>query len=91
LEEGKNETFFPQLSETIPASPPHPPGTDYRISIGVEQADSGFLPMIKVQMVFDGEVSERSPSFPLGTDDHLRVSKTINDLLQKHLNMITEN
>jgi 2,4-dienoyl-CoA reductase-like NADH-dependent reductase (Old Yellow Enzyme family) len=89
LEETKNETFFPQLSETIPASPPHPPGTGYRISIGVEQADSGFLPMIKVQMVFDGEVSERSPSFPLGTDDHLRVSKTINDLLQEHLNITT--
>jgi len=46
--------------------------------------------VIKVQMIFHGEVSERSPSFPLGTDDHLRVSKTINDLLQKHLNMITE-
>jgi hypothetical protein len=90
LEESKNETFFPQLSETIPASPPHPPGTNYRISIGIERVDSGFLPVIKVEMIFQGEVSERSPSFPLGTEDHLRVGKTINDLLQKHLNMITE-
>jgi 2,4-dienoyl-CoA reductase-like NADH-dependent reductase (Old Yellow Enzyme family) len=90
LEESKNETFFPQLSETIPASPPHPPGTNYRISIGIERVDSGFLPVIKVQMIFQGEVSERSPSFPLGTEDHLRVGKTINDLLQKHLSIIAE-
>jgi 2,4-dienoyl-CoA reductase-like NADH-dependent reductase (Old Yellow Enzyme family) len=90
LEEGRNETFFPQVSETIPASPPHPPGTSYRISIGIEQVDSSFLPVIKVQMIYHGEVSERSPSFPLGTEDHIRVSKTINDLLQKHSTGITE-
>jgi 2,4-dienoyl-CoA reductase-like NADH-dependent reductase (Old Yellow Enzyme family) len=90
LEEGRNESFFPQLSETIPASPPHPPGTSYRISVGIEQVDSGFLPVVKVQMMYYGEVSERSPSFPLGTEDHIRVSKAINDLLQKHSTVITQ-
>ena len=74
----------------VSASSPPPPGTSYRISIGIERADSAFLPVIKVQMIFDGEVSERSPSFPLGTDDHLRVNKTIEDLLKKHVNIIAE-
>jgi len=90
LEEGKNETFFPQLSEIIPASPPHPPGTRYKISIGIEQVGSSFLPVIKVQMIYHGEVSERSPSFPLGSEDHIRVGKAMNDLLQKHSTIITE-
>jgi 2,4-dienoyl-CoA reductase-like NADH-dependent reductase (Old Yellow Enzyme family) len=90
LDEGKHETFFPQLSEIIPASPPHPSGTSYKISIGIEQVDSNFLPVIKIQMIYHGEVSERSPSFPLGSEDHLKVSKAINDLLQKHSTIITE-
>ncbi len=91
LEEKKEEeTFFPHLSETIPASPPHPPGTGYRISIGIEQVESGFLPVVKVQMSCHGEVSGRSPSFPLGTDDHVRVGKAINDLLRKHAGAVTE-
>ena len=90
MEESKNETFFPQLSEIIPASPPHSLGTSYKISIGIEQLDFNFLPVIKVQMIYHGEVSERSPSFPLGSEDHIRVSKAINDLLQKHSTIITE-
>jgi 2,4-dienoyl-CoA reductase-like NADH-dependent reductase (Old Yellow Enzyme family) len=90
LEEAKSETFFPQLSEIIPASPPHPPGTSYRISIGIEQVASSFLPVIKVQMLYHGEVSERSPSFPLGAEDHIRVGKAIDHLLQQHLTRIAE-
>jgi 2,4-dienoyl-CoA reductase-like NADH-dependent reductase (Old Yellow Enzyme family) len=90
LEAKKNETFFPQLSQTIPASPPHPPGTSYKISIGIEQDGSNFLPAIKVQMVYQGEVSERSLSFPLGTDDHVKVSQAICDLLQRHSGIITD-
>jgi tRNA-dihydrouridine synthase len=88
LEEGPNDTFFPQHSEIIPASPPHPDGTSYRVSIGIEQVDSNFLPVIKIQMLYHGEVSERSPFFPLGTDDPLRVSRAISDLLQKHATII---
>ena len=90
LEEGKNETFFPQLSEIIPASPPFPPQTSYKISIGIEQVDTTFLPVIKVQMICRGEVSESSLSFPLGAEDHIRVSKAINDLQKKHSTIITE-
>jgi 2,4-dienoyl-CoA reductase-like NADH-dependent reductase (Old Yellow Enzyme family) len=77
------ESFFAQVSEEIPASPLHPAGTSYRISIGLEQWESSFIPVVKIQMVRDGEVSEESPSFPLGTEDHARVSKAIADLLDK--------
>jgi 2,4-dienoyl-CoA reductase-like NADH-dependent reductase (Old Yellow Enzyme family) len=83
LEDAKVETFFPQLSEDIPASPPHPAGTSYRISIGLEQWESNFIPVVKIQLVRDGEVSEGGPSFPLGTEDHVKVSKAIADLLDK--------
>jgi 2,4-dienoyl-CoA reductase-like NADH-dependent reductase (Old Yellow Enzyme family) len=83
LEEAAAESFFPQLSEEIPASPPHPAGTSYRISIGLEQWESNFIPVVKIQMVHDGKVSEGSPSFPLGTEDHAKVSKAIADLLDK--------
>jgi len=86
LEEATAETFFPQLSEEIPASPPHPPGTSYRISMGLEQWESNFIPVVKIQMARNGEVSERSPSFPMGTDDHARVLKAIDGLLEKSTN-----
>jgi 2,4-dienoyl-CoA reductase-like NADH-dependent reductase (Old Yellow Enzyme family) len=83
LEEAPAESFFPQVSEEIPASPPHPAGTRYRISIGLEQWDSNFIPVVKIQMVQDGRVCEGSPSFPLGTEDHAKVGKAIADLLDK--------
>jgi 2,4-dienoyl-CoA reductase-like NADH-dependent reductase (Old Yellow Enzyme family) len=83
LEEAAAETFFPQVSEEIPASPPHPAGTSYRISIGLEQRESNFIPVVKIQMVHDGRVSEEGPSFPLGTEDHAKVGKAIADLLDK--------
>jgi 2,4-dienoyl-CoA reductase-like NADH-dependent reductase (Old Yellow Enzyme family) len=83
LEDATADTFFPQLSEEIPASPPHPPGTSYRISVGLEQWESNFIPVVKIQMVHDGEVYEGSPSFPLGTEDHVKVSNAIADLLGK--------
>jgi 2,4-dienoyl-CoA reductase-like NADH-dependent reductase (Old Yellow Enzyme family) len=83
LEDATAESFFPQLSEEVPASPPHPAGTSYRISIGLEQWESNFIPVVKIQMVHDGKVSEGSPSFPLGTEDHVKVSKAIADLLDK--------
>jgi hypothetical protein len=34
-------------------------------------------------MVHDGEVSEGGPSFPLGTEDHAKVSRAIAGLLEK--------
>jgi hypothetical protein len=84
LEPEEAETFFPQLSEIVPASPPHPPGTSYKISIGLEDWALNYIPVIKIQMVSNGQISERSPSFPLGTQDHQKVTQAIADLLEKH-------
>ncbi len=84
LEDQAAETFFPQLSEMLPASPLHPPGTAYKVSIGLEQKESTFLPVIKIQMAHNGKESGEGVSFPLGADDHLRVTKTIASLLEQH-------
>jgi 2,4-dienoyl-CoA reductase-like NADH-dependent reductase (Old Yellow Enzyme family) len=78
------QTFFPQLSEMIPASPPHPPGTCYKVSIGLEELNANYIPVVKVQMIYNDKVSEESPSYPLGTDDHIRVNQTIINLLEQH-------
>jgi 2,4-dienoyl-CoA reductase-like NADH-dependent reductase (Old Yellow Enzyme family) len=83
LEEPKAETFFPQLTKTIPASPPHPPNTNYRISIGLEQVDGIFSPVVKIQMQHNGMVLEQAPYFPLGSDDYERINITIAELLVK--------
>ena len=79
------ESFFPQVSEMVPAGPPHPPGTGYQVSIGLERWDFSFIPVIKVQMVQDGNIVDRAPSFPLGSDDHQKVNKALTDLLAKYL------
>lgn len=83
--EEESQTFFPQLSEVIPASPPHPSGTAYKVSIGLEEWNANYIPAIKVQMVYNDKVFEqRSPSYPLGTDDHIRVNQVILNLLEQH-------
>lgn len=87
VEDGTAETFFAQLSESVPASAPHPPGTAYRISVGLEQSAAGFIPVVKIQMEYNGEVIDRGPSFPLGSKDHLRVTDAITALLDKHAAM----
>ena len=87
LEKNTAEIFFAQLSESIPASAPHPPGTAYRISIGLEQWAAGFIPVVKIHMEYNGEVIDREPSFPLGSHDHLRITETITALLDKHAAM----
>ena len=84
LEPQESVTFFPQLTEVVPASPPHPPGTGYEVSIGLEDWDSSYIPIVKIQMLFNEKASERSLSFPLGTQDHQKVMQTIGDLLDKH-------
>jgi hypothetical protein len=78
------ESFFPQISKTIPASLPHPPGTGYQVSIGLEQWDSSFIPVVKIQMVHAGKIMDRGPSFPLGSEDHRKVNRAIKDLLEKY-------
>ena len=87
LESEAAATFFPQLSEIVPASPPHPPDTCYKISIGLEDWDLNYIPVIKIQMLSNGQVLERSPSFPLGTRDHQNVAQAITDLLEKHAHL----
>jgi 2,4-dienoyl-CoA reductase-like NADH-dependent reductase (Old Yellow Enzyme family) len=78
------ESFFPQISKTVPASRPHPPGTSYQISIGLEQRGSDFIPVVKVQMLEDGKIMDCGPSFPLGSEDHQKVNRAIKDLLEKY-------
>lgn len=78
------ESFFPQLSETVPASRPYPPGTAYQISIGLEQWDSAFIPVIKIQLAREEKIMDRSPSFPLGSEDHQKVHRAIKTLLEKY-------
>ncbi|NIV98139.1 hypothetical protein GWN26_02890 [Candidatus Saccharibacteria bacterium] len=78
------ETFFPQVSKTVPAGTPHPPDTAYHISIGLEQWESGFIPVVKIQMVHEGKIMDRGPSFPLGSEDHQKVNKAICELLEEY-------
>lgn len=67
--------FRPIVEERVPASPPHPANTEYRVAIGTEDWGKGGQPIVeKVQMVYDNEISgRRAPSYPVGTDDELRV------------------
>jgi len=78
------ESFFPQISEILPASRPHPPGTGYQISIGLEQWDTRFVPVVKIQMVHEGKLMDRGPSFPLGSVDYQKVNRAIKGLLEKY-------
>jgi 2,4-dienoyl-CoA reductase-like NADH-dependent reductase (Old Yellow Enzyme family) len=83
LEESNTETFFPQMTEIIPASPPHPPGTHYRISVGLEQVASGFSPVVKIEMEHNGKVLGHPPYFPLASDDFEKVRSTVAKLIEK--------
>ena len=78
------ETFFPEHIETIPAGPPHPPGTSYQIATGLEQWESGFYPVLKIQMVRDDKVILSGPSIPLNADDSDNLIQVIKVLLEKH-------
>lgn len=65
----------------VPASSPHPPNTEYKVSIGEEKWDDQLNKVIKVQMVYDGVIAgRRSPSYPLDSDDFYRVSEAISIL-----------
>ena len=78
------KTFFPLAQKTVyvDASAPHPPNTQYKISIGHETWGNDNHEVVKVQMVYDGAVSgRRSPSYPLGTDDYQRVTNKLQELI----------
>lgn len=86
-----SKTFFPELYELIPASEPYSPGTEYKVSVGLEKWDDKYVPVTKVQMVFDGTISgAKSPSYPLGTEDHLKVARAIDRLVAKKLGSLNE-
>lgn len=87
LEPAKAAAFFPHLSRVVPASLPHPPGTGYKISIGLEEWEASYVPVVKVQMLDDDKTSERSVSFPLGSQDHQKVMQTIHELLEEDANL----
>ena len=79
------KTFYPRITKDIPASYPHPDNTMYRISIGDEDWDGSFVQVVKVQMVYNGNVAGRkSPSYPLGTDDWERVTEEIAKMTEKY-------
>jgi 2,4-dienoyl-CoA reductase-like NADH-dependent reductase (Old Yellow Enzyme family) len=82
-EEPKAETFFPQMTKTTPASPPHPPNTNYRISFGLEQVTVGFSPVVKIEMECNGIILDAPPYYPADSNDYERVSSTIEELLLK--------
>lgn len=76
--------FFPEISVLVPASKPHRKDTYYRVSVGQEEWENGFVSVAKIQMVYDGVVSgRRSPSYPIGSDDHKKVKEAIDRLMQK--------
>lgn len=76
------KVYFPEAAAMVTASPPHPPNTQYRISIGVETWDGENHRVVKVQMVYDGKIAaRRSPSYPVGTNDDIRVAEVIRKLI----------
>lgn len=78
------KTYFPHEGKDIflVASKPHPENTQYKISIGTEAWDDGNHEVVKIQMVYNGEIAgRRSPSFPLGTDDFQRVAAKVQELI----------
>ncbi len=78
------ETFFPEYVETISAGPPHPSGTTYQIATGLEQWESGFYPVLKIQLIREGKVILSGPSIPLNTDDPDNLIRVIKTLVEKH-------
>ncbi len=84
LEPEEAVTFFPQLSEVVPASPPHPSDTGYKISIGLEDWSGNYVPVVKIQMVSNDATPDRGLSFPLESLDHQKVIEALAELMDKH-------
>ena len=75
------KVYFLEKFIMVPASPPHPPDTEYKISIGLETWGGENHRVVKVHMVFNGKVADRrTPSFPVGTSDYTMVSEAIRRL-----------
>lgn len=77
-----SKIFYPERSEDVPASAPHPVGAAYRVSIGREAWGERHEHVVKIQMLYDGRIAGRkSPSFPVGSHDFARVQATVLRLL----------
>ena len=76
-------SFFPQKTESVSASPPHPAGACYVISFGLLETPEGYLPMVKTYLSYPGDETERCPIFPIDSDDHDRVSRLVSNLLSQ--------
>lgn len=75
------KVYFPDAAIMVVASPPHPPNTQYRVSIGTETWGGTNHRVIKVHMVFEGKVADRrTPSYPIGSPDYTRVGDAIRKL-----------
>ncbi len=77
--------FHPKREKFVSASPPHVENTQYKIALGEEVWGAEYVPVLKIQMVYDGGVSgRRSPSYPLGTDDYRRVQAAVDELMSEN-------
>ena len=81
LEPQEKETFYAQQAESLPAGPPFPSNMGYRVSFGLEEWEGKFLPVIKVQMVRDGQILNAGISFPAGTEDFEKISRIVKSLV----------
>ena len=73
----------------VEASYPHPANTYYRVMFGEEKWNGKYVQLIRVQMVYNGKIAEeKSPSYPVGTDDYIRVSAAIEKLEQSRRNYV---
>jgi 2,4-dienoyl-CoA reductase-like NADH-dependent reductase (Old Yellow Enzyme family) len=81
LEPQKKETFFAQKTESLPAGPPFPSTISYQVSFGLEEWDGNFLPVIKIQMVRDGQILNAGLSFPAGTDAFEKIRQLVKHIV----------
>jgi len=78
------KVYFPEGAAMVSASPPHPPNTQYRVSIGLETWGGENHRVVKVQMVYDGKIADRRPpSYPVGNDDYIRVAEVVRKIINK--------
>lgn len=77
--------FKKQFETRIAASHPHPAGSEYVISVGIEDWNGESIMVTKIRMAYNGRIQGRkAPSYPIGTSDFERVSEEVHKLL--HLN-----
>lgn len=77
----EKETFFAQKTESLPAGLPFPPHISYQLSFGLEEWGESFLPVIKIQMLRDGQALNAGVSFPAGSDDFEKISRIFSGLI----------